>query len=78
MDTLLSVALFLVYLAFFCLYIFLIVLFVRLTRHVEEIKDTIKDISFRDTARYIEEVRNGEISKHAQKEAEESHTKLSR
>ena len=74
MDTFLAILIFLAYLAFFCLYIFLFILFVRLSKHVEEIKDAIKGISYRDTARYIGEVQNGTITDRAQHEAEENFT----
>jgi len=72
MDTGLSIILFLLYLGLFALYIYLIVLFVRMSNDVKEMRTILKDISFRDTARYITDVEDGRVSQEAQRQAEKT------
>jgi hypothetical protein len=71
-TTFAAVIIFLGYLALICLYIYLIILFVRLSRNVDDIKESIKGLAYRDTVRYIDEVKSGSISEAAQQEAEDS------
>lgn len=59
------------YLALFVLYIMFMIKIWRACNAVIEISKQIKDMSFRDTARFIAEVDNGSIKEASQREAQE-------
>jgi len=72
MENSLGVFVVIFYIGLVALYIYLIVIFLKACFAVIETKDQIKDMSYRDTARYLSEVRRGIISKEDQEDAEKS------
>lgn len=72
MDNTLIFFMALLYAGLIALYIVLIVRFWKASSAVMETRDQIKNMSFRDTARYLSEVRRGIISEEDQEEAEKS------
>ena len=72
MDGALILFVVLFYAGLIALYIVLIVKFWKACTAVMETRDQIKNMSFRDTARYLSEVRRGIISDEDRDEAEKS------
>ena len=76
-TTVIAVIIFLVYLGLFLLTVYMMILFVRMSNDVRKMHNALKDMAYRDTARYISEVENGTISTSAQEQAEQEASKNS-
>lgn len=79
MELALTNIMIIVYLGLFVLYIFLLVkiwkactAIIEMKSHVIEMKSHVKDISFRDTTRFVSEINNGTITEADLKEGRES------
>jgi hypothetical protein len=70
-NTVWSILLILVYIAFFVVYIMLIVKLWKACNAVMEINDKFMGISYRDTVRFVAEINKGAITNEDQEEAQE-------